>query len=65
MPGAGRHSPFTAALVKHLPTPGLQLAAVTQLIRTDVMGATGWRQTPWDHTAGVAQLVLVPAERKP
>jgi uncharacterized caspase-like protein len=57
--GSDRHSPFTAALLKHLPTPGLELANATQLIRADVMAATNRRQTPWDHNAGVGQLILV------
>jgi len=63
--GPDRSSPFAAALLKHLPTPGLDLANVTQLIRADVVAATNRRQIPWDHNAGVGQLILVPVDRNP
>ena len=63
--GSDRNSPFTAALLKHLPTPGLELGNATQLIRADVLAATNRRQIPWDHNAGVGRLVLVPIDRKP
>jgi len=63
--GTDRHSPFSAALLKHLPTPGLDLVNVTQRIRADVVAATNRQQIPWDHNAGVGQLILVPVNRRP
>jgi len=49
--GAGRHSPFTEALLKHLPTPGLELRRLLVRVRAEVLAATGGRQVPevWDR----------------
>jgi uncharacterized caspase-like protein len=44
--GSGRNSPFTAALLKHLPTPGLDARLVFARVRTDVLRATGGEQRP-------------------
>jgi uncharacterized caspase-like protein len=44
--GAGRNSPFTAALLKHLPTPGLELRHLIVRVRGDVMAATNAAQVP-------------------
>jgi uncharacterized caspase-like protein len=52
--GAGRHSPFTAALLKHLTTPGLELRHVFVRVRADVIVATRGLQSPetWDRFNG-------------
>jgi uncharacterized caspase-like protein len=44
--GAGRNSPFTHALVKHLPTPGLELRHLFVRVRADVVLATSNAQIP-------------------
>lgn len=44
--GAGRNSPFTQALVKHLPTPRLELRHLFIRVRAEVIAATGGRQVP-------------------
>jgi len=45
--GAGtRHSPFTAALLKHIATPGLEISFVFRRVRDDVARATSNRQQP-------------------
>jgi uncharacterized caspase-like protein len=49
--GAGRNSPFTAALVKHMGTKGRNLPATMIEVRKDVVAATQGRQVPWDHSA--------------
>jgi uncharacterized caspase-like protein len=49
--GRGRNSPFAAALLRHMRTPGRPLAAVMIEVRRDVMAATAGRQVPWDHSA--------------
>ncbi|MDC7789485.1 caspase domain-containing protein [Rhodoplanes sp. TEM] len=59
--GEGRNSPFTAALLKHLPTPGLDVAVLMRRIRSDVVAATQSRQVPWDHSSLIGDVVLVPA----
>ena len=38
--GEGRNSPFTAALLKHLATPGLDIGVVMRRVRADVIQAT-------------------------
>jgi Caspase domain len=45
--GDGANSPFVAALVKHLQTPGLELNKLFRLVRDDVMAATGRKQEPF------------------
>jgi uncharacterized caspase-like protein len=49
--GAGRNSPFTTALVKHVNAPGRSLNAVMIDVRKDVLSATSGKQVPWDHSA--------------
>ena len=44
--GAGRNSPFTLALVKHLPTPNLELRHLFVRVRAEVVAATLGRQVP-------------------
>ncbi len=56
--GTGRNSPFAAALVKHITTPGEDLSTVLINVRNEVMGATNRRQVPWDHSALTARLYL-------
>jgi hypothetical protein len=45
--GKGPNSPFTAALVKHLLTPGLDLRIALGKVRDDVVASTGTRQEPY------------------
>jgi uncharacterized caspase-like protein len=54
--GEGRNSPFAAALVKHIATPGEDLSTVLIHVRNDVMSATKRRQVPWDHSALTARV---------
>jgi uncharacterized caspase-like protein len=44
--GADGNSPFTAALLKHLTKPGLDLRIAFGLIHDDVLNSTGHRQEP-------------------
>jgi uncharacterized caspase-like protein len=43
----GGNSPFVAALVKNLPTPGVEINKLFRLVRDEVMAATGRRQEPF------------------
>lgn len=45
--GGGEHSPFTAALLKHLPTPGLDVDHLMTEVRNEVRNATEGTQTSW------------------
>jgi caspase domain-containing protein len=60
--GTGRrHSPFTAALLKHIATPGLEVSFVFRRVRDDVVAATKTLQTPHTYgTLGGAELYLKP-----
>src|SRR5262245_41850319 len=57
--GDGRHSPFTAALLKHMPTPGLEIGAIMKRVRLDVINSTGGKQVPFDESSLINELVLV------
>jgi tetratricopeptide (TPR) repeat protein len=52
--GGGRNSPFTQALLKNLPTPGLELRTLMTRVRAEVVKATGGTQRPevWDSLVG-------------
>jgi uncharacterized caspase-like protein len=45
--GNGRNSPFTAALLKYLETPGLEINFLFRNVRDDVIAATGSQQQPF------------------
>lgn len=58
--GDGENSPFAAALLKHLPTPGLDLRQAFGLVRDDVMKATDNKQEPFVYgSLGGATVALV------
>jgi tetratricopeptide (TPR) repeat protein len=56
--GEGRNSPFTAALLAHLPDPGVDISIMLRRVRADVIRATNQKQVPWDHSSLVGELVL-------
>ncbi|MBR0904299.1 caspase family protein [Bradyrhizobium liaoningense] len=45
--GDSRNSPFAAALVEHLPKPGLDLRKAFGFVRDDVLKVTGYKQEPY------------------
>ncbi|UPK24835.1 caspase family protein [Bradyrhizobium sp. 195] len=45
--GDSRNSPFAAALVEHLPRPGLDLRKAFGFVRDDVLKSTGYKQEPY------------------
>jgi uncharacterized protein len=49
--GAGRNSPFTSALLRHIRTPGIEVRTMLTRVRADVIKATDERQVPWDHSS--------------
>jgi hypothetical protein len=59
--GTGRNSPFTAALLKHIRTPGLEIRQVLSRVRTEVRLTTNRRQTPWDNSSLEGDVFLMPA----
>lgn len=45
--GDGRNSPYTAALLKYMPTRGLEVSFIFRKVRDDVMTATNKKQQPF------------------
>jgi len=64
--GDGRNSPFTAALVRHLATPGLDLRKAFGFVRDEVMQQTSNRQEPFVYgSLGGNDVALVPVRVAP
>ena len=60
--GDGKNSPFTAALSKHLTTPGLDVRRAFGFVRDDVLKTTGNQQEPFVYgSLGGEDVPLVPA----
>ena len=60
--GDSKNSPFTAALVKYLPRPGLDLRRAFGYARDDVLKATNNKQEPFIYgSLGGDDVALVPA----
>src|SRR6202789_1414117 len=59
--GAGRNSPFTSALLKHVITPGIEVRQMLSRVRGDVLAATDRRQTPWDSSSLTGDIYLAGA----
>jgi len=60
--GTSSNSPYTTALLKHLPTPGLDVELALRRVRDEVLQATRNRQEPFKYgSLGGAELPLVPA----
>jgi hypothetical protein len=58
--GTGPHSPFTAALLKHIERPGLTVQQVLNAVRGEVRAATRGRQVPWESSALEGDFYLAP-----
>ena len=62
--GDGKNSPFTAALSKHLTTPGLDVRRAFGYVRDDVLKTTNNRQEPFVYgSLGGEDVPLVPAPK--
>jgi hypothetical protein len=60
--GAGPNSPYTTALLKHLPTPGLDIELALRRVRDDVLKLTRNKQEPFKYgSLGGAEIALVAA----
>ena len=59
--GAGDHSPFTAALLEHLETPGLSVNDLFTHVTDLVLANTGGKQKPWTHSSMSKVVRLVEA----
>jgi len=48
--GAGKHSPFTSALLRHIATPGVEIRHALTQVRAQVQEDTRKQQLPWENT---------------
>jgi hypothetical protein len=60
--GRGRNSPFTDALLRHIRTPGLDIAFVMRRVTAEVEKASGGSQIPWVHASLTTDVVLKPGD---
>jgi len=64
--GDGQHSPFTTAVLKDLPVPGLDVRLAFGRVRDDVLKSTDNRQEPFVYgSLGGGNVSLVPAPAAP
>ena len=64
--GSGEHSPFTAALLKHIATPGLDVRLALGEVRDAVMASTSPRQEPFVYgSLGGRTISIVDAPATP
>ncbi|MEP5215409.1 caspase family protein [Sulfitobacter pontiacus] len=56
--GEGSNSPFTAALVKQMDVPGLQIEQAFKNVRRDVLEQSQGLQTPWDTSSLVSDFAF-------
>jgi uncharacterized caspase-like protein len=56
--GAGANSPYAIALAKELQKPGESVDVAHRNVRSQVLAATGKRQTPWDSSSLTGEVVL-------
>ena len=63
--GAGRNSPFTKALLKHIGTKGLSIQELMIRVRKSVMEETQNSQVPWEEAALNEMFFFVPSPAPP
>ncbi|SCB42343.1 Uncharacterized protein, contains caspase domain [Bradyrhizobium shewense] len=59
--GEGANSPFSAALSRHLGTPGLEVQQMLTRVRAEVVSSTKHKQVPWSNSSLLGEVYL--AER--
>jgi uncharacterized caspase-like protein len=56
--GRGDNSPFTASLVKHIGTPGIEVYSMLTRVRVDVAAASNKQQIPWVNSSLMGEVYL-------
>lgn len=59
--GEGANSPFSAALSRHISTPGLEVQQMLTRVRAEVVSTTKNKQVPWSNSSLLGEVFL--AER--
>ncbi len=56
--GEGANSPFSAALSRHLGTPGLEVQQMLTRVRAEVVSSTKNKQVPWSNSSLLGEVYL-------
>lgn len=56
--GEGANSPFSAALSRHIATPGLEVQQMLTRVRAEVVAATKSQQVPWSNSSLLGEVYL-------
>ena len=56
--GEGVNSPFSAALSRHIGTPGLEVQQMLTRVRAEVVAATKSKQVPWSNSSLLGEVYL-------
>lgn len=56
--GEGSNSPFSAALSRHIGTPGLEVQQMLTRVRAEVVAATKSQQVPWSNSSLLGEVYL-------
>ncbi len=56
--GEGANSPFSAALSRHIGTPGLELQQMLTRVRAEVVATTKGQQVPWSNSSLLGEVFL-------
>lgn len=56
--GEGANSPFSAALSRHIGTPGLEVQQMLTRVRAEVVSATKNKQVPWSNSSLLGEVYL-------
>lgn len=61
--GEGVNSPFTTSLLKHIETPGEDIAVILRRVRSEVIRNTDGKQVPWGNSSLTGKVILNPVEQ--
>jgi tetratricopeptide (TPR) repeat protein len=56
--GEGANSPFSAALSRHIGTPGIEVQQMLTRVRAEVVAATKAKQVPWSNSSLLGEVYL-------
>lgn len=56
--GDGANSPFSAALARHISTPGLEVQQMLTRVRAEVVASTKNKQVPWSNSSLLGEVFL-------
>ncbi len=63
--GSSRNSPFTTALLRELPVPGIEIQQVMTRVKADVFDMTRGEQEPWHNSNLREEFFMVPGASAP